>query len=112
VIIEREWENDLFAKLSRLGFAPAYLGRFTNGRVEGYMEAASLSPEQMAQTTPVDLCGYIGRELARMHSMEVECDRTPLLWDKIHKWAQLAAGEWLPARLGLRPVDQRSGLKP
>lgn len=39
VIIQREHENRLFAQLSALGFAPLYLGRFSNGRVEGYLEA-------------------------------------------------------------------------
>lgn len=39
MIIQREHENRLFAQLSALGFAPLYLGRFANGRVEGYMEA-------------------------------------------------------------------------
>jgi len=41
VIIQRETENRLFAQLSALGFSPLYLGRFANGRVEGYLDAAA-----------------------------------------------------------------------
>ena len=75
VIIDRERENSLFAQLSKLGFAPGYLGRFTNGRVEGYMEARPLEPEEMGLISPVDISGMIARELARMHSMEVSRTR-------------------------------------
>lgn len=39
MIIQREHENRLFAQLSALGFAPPYLGRFANGRVEGFLDA-------------------------------------------------------------------------
>lgn len=92
VIIERERENQLFAELSRLGFAPPYLGRFTNGRIEGYLNARPLAPEEMGQSSPVDFVGFIGRELARLHGMQVGGDRAPLLWTLIDKWAALAAG--------------------
>jgi ethanolamine kinase len=93
IIIDRERENALFALLAQLGFAPEYLGRFRNGRVEGYMEASALTPEQLAQTEPVDVCGMIARELARMHDMRVEADLTPVLWTSIETWRALAAGE-------------------
>lgn len=96
VIIERERENRLFAELSRQGFAPPYLGRFTNGRIEGYLPARPLTPEEMGQTSPVDFVAYIARELARMHSMRIHgvCESEPLLWTLIDKWAGLASGRW------------------
>lgn len=133
VIIQREHENRLFAQLSALGFAPLYLGRFSNGRVEGFMEARvsrvliystvhhdthssfltlnhhtlsfiqPLTPEEMAQTTPIDIAGLIAQELARMHAMQVAVPgegagtggggkRTAVLWGKMEQWARLAEG--------------------
>jgi len=71
VIIDRERENNLFAQLSVMGFAPDYLGRFTNGRIEGYLEARPLEPEELGMTSPSDISGMIARELARMHTMAV-----------------------------------------
>lgn len=53
-----------------------------------------MSPFIMGQIEPVDICGMIGKELARMHSLDVEFDRSPVLWGYVDKWAELAAGMW------------------
>jgi len=48
VVIDRDRENPLFARLSRESFAPPYLGRFENGRVEGFLTGfRSLEPHEM-----------------------------------------------------------------
>lgn len=41
--------TELFALLSKQGFAPTYHGRFQNGRIEGWMDARPLEPEEMGQ---------------------------------------------------------------
>lgn len=112
VIIERERENRLFAELSRQGFAPPYLGRFTNGRIEGYLPARPLTPEEMGQTSPVDFVAYIARELARMHGMQIHgvCESEPLLWTLIDKWADLASGRWDRTCFGGVGQDRAFGL--
>ena len=38
------------------------------------------------QREPVDFVGLIARELARMHSLQIEDDRTPTLWGQLDKW--------------------------
>jgi hypothetical protein len=50
VVIGRETENRLFAERSRRGFAPTDHGRFTNGRVEGWLDGfRALEPGELGQ---------------------------------------------------------------
>lgn len=50
VVIDRETENRLFAERSRRGFALTYHGRFTNGRVEGWLAGfRALEPGDLGQ---------------------------------------------------------------
>ncbi|CEG38089.1 probable ethanolamine kinase a-like isoform 1 [Plasmopara halstedii] len=88
--IDRAVENTLFALLSKNGFAPTYYGRFTNGRVEGWLDARPLEPHEMGQTQPVNYLQMIGHELALMHLMDIPGDRTPLLWTKMRHFEKLA----------------------
>jgi ethanolamine kinase len=69
VVIDRESENRLFAQLSRAGFAPAYLGRFENGRVEGFLNGfRALEPHELVRA---DLQPPIARRLAELHGFSV-----------------------------------------
>ncbi|GAB9471086.1 Ethanolamine kinase [Globisporangium polare] len=88
--IDRVVENKLFALLSEQGFAPTYHGRFTNGRVEGWLEARPLEPEEMGQTSPVNFLGMIGKELGIMHVMNMSGDRSPVMWEKMERFEKLA----------------------
>jgi ethanolamine kinase len=102
VIIDREKENKLFAALSALDFAPVYWGRFGNGRIEGWLDARPLVPEELAKTGKeggregereggvevgmeggveggkegggLDFVGMIAREMARMHALPVRME--------------------------------------
>ncbi|KAJ0397663.1 hypothetical protein ATCC90586_005648 [Pythium insidiosum] len=89
--IDRKIENMLFALLSKQGFAPTYYGRFTNGRIEGWMDARPLEPEEMGSLAPINFLGMIGKELGRMHVMHVPLERTPVLWTKIDQFEHLAS---------------------
>lgn len=82
--------------LSERGFAPTYHGRFTNGRIEGWLDARPLEPEEMGQTSPVDFLGMIGKELGVMHTMDIPGDRAPVLWEKIDRFAKLASETDMP----------------
>lgn len=81
----------LFALLSKQGFAPAFHGRFTNGRVEGWVEARPLEPEELGLWTPINFLQLVGRELGRMHLIQVPLDPTvPVLWSKLDAFERLA----------------------
>ncbi len=50
VLINRDTENSLFAALSGLDMGcPTFFGLFTNGRVEGYLNARSITPKEMRE---------------------------------------------------------------
>ncbi|KDO32791.1 hypothetical protein SPRG_02489 [Saprolegnia parasitica CBS 223.65] len=91
VFIDRNVDNENFAELSRRGFAPTYFGRFTNGRVEGWVDGTALEPHQMGETSPFDLLSLIPKELGKMHAMEIDMDTRACLWTKIQQFEDLAA---------------------
>ncbi len=65
VVIDRERENRIFASLSAAGFAPPYLGRFHNGRVEGFLDG--FRPLQPAEMGHARWRRGIGTQLAKLH---------------------------------------------
>lgn len=80
-VIDREAENQLFARLSRLGFAPPYLGRFENGRLEGFLEGhRTLTPGELDAHQPA-----IARTLARLHEIP-PARQEDRLWRTLEGW--------------------------
>jgi ethanolamine kinase len=66
-VIDRDRENRLFAALSARGMAPPYLGRFENGRVEGFLEGfRSLEPAELGAPR---WQGGIAVSLAAFHAL-------------------------------------------
>ncbi|CAK4151105.1 unnamed protein product [Aphanomyces euteiches] len=86
--IDRDIDNATFAELSRRGFAPTYHGRFSNGRVEGWVDGAPLEPAQMGQS---DILELIAKEVGKLHSMDMDFPKSPRLWQKIHVFEDLAS---------------------
>lgn len=87
VIIDREGENRLFARLSREGFAPPYHGRFRNGRVEGWLEGfRPLTPAELGEP---DLRRLIAGELRRLHAIP-PASPEPTLWRTLDGWMRAA----------------------
>ena len=82
-------------RASRVGFAPPFHGQFTNGRVEGFLQARPLEPSHMSQRSPVDFVSLIAKELARFHRLKVTTVGVPgeaEMWHLLPKWLQLARG--------------------
>lgn len=86
VLIDREKDNKLFAILSDSGFGPLLHGTFSNGRVEGYMNARPLLPSEMCLRHPLDIVSLIARETARMHTLPLGPGGPPILWRYLDKW--------------------------
>jgi len=88
VVVDRERENRLFARLSAAGFAPAYLGRFENGRVEGFLPGfRSLEPHEMGDHRWRD---GIARTLAELHRMMPESPQ-PCTFETLRDWMERAS---------------------
>ena len=74
LIIDRNAENKLFAALAKLGMGcPTFHGLFKNGRVEGALNARSITPDEMKQP-------YVYRRVAaaaaRFHTRGSTIDAT------------------------------------
>ena len=86
-VIDRTRENAIFARLSRLGFAPTYHGRFTGGRVEGYLTGfRALEPAEMGDPR---LRPLIAATLRQLHSFPI-APPTPTLWSTLESWMSQA----------------------
>jgi ethanolamine kinase len=87
VVIDRDAENRLFARLSRAGFAPPYLGRFLNGRVEGFLQGfRPLQPDELGRE---DLRQPIAARLAELHAFPLD-DPHPRTWPTLQGWMDTA----------------------
>lgn len=87
LVIDRERENRLVARLSAAGVAPPVYGRFANGRVEGYLRGfRALEPAEMGLPT---LRRKIAARLAELHSHPPEHPE-PALWDTLERWMDSA----------------------
>lgn len=71
-LINREGENALFAALSKLNIGcPIFYGLFLNGRVEGYLPARAITPEEMKKPFIYKrVAAAVGRFHSRGRSVE------------------------------------------
>ena len=87
-----------FCALNSMDYAPPFHGRFTNGRVEGFLQARALEPQDMSKRSPVDFVSLIAREMARLHGLPVT-KAGPIgeaeIWQVLPRWLELAKGKWV-----------------
>jgi len=87
VVIDREAENQLFARLSQEGFAPTYYGRFENGRVEGWWSGfRPLEPHEMGDP---HIRRLIAAKLHEMHGI-APLEPAPMMWATLNRWMDAA----------------------
>jgi hypothetical protein len=88
--IDRSAENLIFAELSKAGISPPFIGLFQNGRVEGYLQARSLHPDEFSE---IPMARSIAKALANFHHIAIESiDQSVGLWKKLHVFLSLAQG--------------------
>lgn len=86
-----------------MGYAPSFHGRFRNGRIEGFLPARALEPQEMSKRSPVDFVSLIAKEMGRLHGLLVTKAGPPgeaEIWHVLPKWLELAKGEWASGGLG------------
>ena len=92
-LIDRDIETATFAALAVGGIAPPYLGRFGNGRLEGWLEAKALKVREVAIPK---LCEGIAKVVAKLHrNFRVpphlqEYHSEPTLWTQVFEWMDQA----------------------
>ena len=88
LFVNRDIENIIFSKLSESGHGPKYYGSFKNGRVEGFIQATSLTPLQMSSSL---YCPGISSCLAEFNCQQVSgISQVVSLWNRIETFFELA----------------------
>eukprot|EP00252_Welwitschia_mirabilis_P015034 TRINITY_DN33159_c0_g1_i1.p1 TRINITY_DN33159_c0_g1~~TRINITY_DN33159_c0_g1_i1.p1 ORF type:complete len:383 (-),score=73.11 TRINITY_DN33159_c0_g1_i1:144-1292(-) len=82
VIIDRQRELQAIHFLSAAGFGPSLLGIFSNGIVQSFIDAQTLSLTDMRRPK---LSAEIARQLRKFHELEVPGSKDPQLWPDIFK---------------------------
>ena len=92
--VDREVENLVFSSLSRIKKAPTFFGLFQNGRVEGFLDARPLMPDEMYTD---ELSPKISRCVAEMHNLtDIEINKIEVLWEKFNIFFRLAENVSFP----------------
>eukprot|EP00850_Spirogloea_muscicola_P019534 SM000193S05158 [mRNA] locus=s193:2751:6449:+ [translate_table: standard] len=86
-VIDRKRELEALKVLTDAGFGAELLGVFKNGLVQGYLDARTLEPADMASP---DMVPLIARAVRRFHGTDVPGDRSPKLWPTIFKYLHTA----------------------
>jgi len=97
-MIDRDVETSTFAALSDCGIAPPYYGRFSNGRLEGWLDGyvpLKLTDLQVQETNEAIALNmaklhssfHVPDELRKWHNQE-----EPGLWSQLFSWMEQAKG--------------------
>lgn len=95
-MIDRDVETSTFACLAECGIAPKYLGRFGNGRIEGWLD--HYFPLSLADLKSQDTGEAIAVQMAKLHFgfcvpselREWHNEEEPGLWTQLFSWMEQA----------------------
>ncbi|KMZ70092.1 Ethanolamine kinase [Zostera marina] len=88
LVIDRKRELQAIRYISEAGFGAELLGLFENGMVQSFIQANTLSLQDMSN--PV-IAAKIAKELRRFHEVEVPGPKEPQLWHAIFKFLEQAS---------------------
>ncbi|KAG5539287.1 hypothetical protein RHGRI_019749 [Rhododendron griersonianum] len=87
VFFDREDEIRTFELVSRHGQGPRLLGRFSNGRIEEFIRARTLSASDLLDP---DISALIAAKMKEFHDLDMPGPKKVLLWDRLRKWLNTA----------------------
>jgi ethanolamine kinase len=95
-MIDRDIETATFASLAEQGIAPLYHGRFSNGRIEGWLD--EMRALEVREFHDAEIRRGIAVEMARLHSkfmLDAELQKAhpmdkPSMWTQLEDWCQQA----------------------
>ncbi|KAK2979521.1 hypothetical protein RJ640_014972, partial [Escallonia rubra] len=87
VFFDREQEIRTFEFMSRQGQGPRLLGRFSNGRVEEFIHARTLSASDLRDP---EISALIAAKTKEFHDLDMPGPKTVLLWDRLRNWLSAA----------------------
>ncbi|CAJ2638743.1 unnamed protein product [Trifolium pratense] len=83
IFFDRGDEIRTFEYMSKNGQGPRLLGRFTNGRVEEFIHARTLSAPDLRDPF---ISALIAAKLKEFHNLEMPGEKTVNLWCTLRKW--------------------------
>ncbi|KAH7437017.1 hypothetical protein KP509_05G052900 [Ceratopteris richardii] len=87
LFFRREDEICTFERMSQLGQGPRLLARFSNGRVEEFLNARTLAAADLRNVT---ISSRIAMKLREFHNLDMRWPQAPKLWDRIQFWVNKA----------------------
>ncbi|XP_076960563.1 putative choline kinase 2 [Bidens hawaiensis] len=87
VFFDRELEIRTFEFMSKQGQGPRLLGRFSNGRIEEFIRARTLSACDLRDP---DISALIASKLKEFHDLDMPGPKKALVWDRLRKWISAA----------------------
>ncbi|KAJ6704867.1 CHOLINE/ETHANOALAMINE KINASE [Salix purpurea] len=87
VFFDRENEIHTFEFISKQGQGPRLLGRFSNGRIEEFIHARTLSASDLRDP---DMSALIAAKMKEFHGLEVPGPNNISLWDRLRNWLKTA----------------------
>ncbi|KAJ4701019.1 Choline kinase [Melia azedarach] len=89
VFFNRDEEIRTFECMSKHGQGPRLLGRFTDGRVEEFIHARTLSAADLRDP---EISARIAAKLRDFHALDMPGPKDVLLWDRLRNWLRVAKG--------------------
>ncbi|CAA0827679.1 Probable choline kinase 2 [Striga hermonthica] len=83
VFFDRENEIRTFEFMSRQGQGPRLLGRFSNGRVEEFIRARTLSAADLRDP---EISALIAAKMSEFHKLDMPGPKTVVLWGRLRNW--------------------------
>lgn len=87
VFFDRENEIRSFEFMSKHGQGPRLLGRFSNGRIEEFIHARTLSAPDLRDS---EISAHIAAKMREFHTLDMPGPKNAVLWDRLRKWLQAA----------------------
>eukprot|EP00002_Diphylleia_rotans_P039309 TRINITY_DN9090_c0_g1_i2.p1 TRINITY_DN9090_c0_g1~~TRINITY_DN9090_c0_g1_i2.p1 ORF type:complete len:258 (-),score=68.37 TRINITY_DN9090_c0_g1_i2:888-1661(-) len=87
ILINRIVENELIEHLGNgLEFTFKLLGRFVNGRLEQFLNGIAVTIDDM----DYKVARLVAAKMSDLHHLSVDLDKTPVLWNVVDKYINLA----------------------
>lgn len=100
-IIDREKENEIFEQLAANTIAPSFIGEFTNGRIESWLQGRCISIDEMRYPT---ISKAVAQKLAVLHRFQPKSSGNNLqdspVWESIYGWLR-------EAKVALKHLENR-----
>ncbi|CAI0421612.1 unnamed protein product [Linum tenue] len=87
VFFDRDNEIHTFEFMSKQGYGPRLLGRFSKGRIEEFIHARTLSAHDLRDP---EISVLIAAKMREFHVLDMPGEKIVYLWDRLRNWLKVA----------------------